>query len=87
MYSRGLDILYSPRELEIEHLPGDPVVLGLGGGGHVDGHHGGRARRPGVHSLRGVHLLYTVVQVGREVRSRKSLAAIVGSEHPSPCNI
>ena len=58
MYSRGLDILYSPRELEIEHLPGDPVVLGLGEGGHVDGHDG-RARPAGVHSLGGVYICCT----------------------------
>ena len=75
MYSRGLDILYSPRELEIEHLPGDPVVLGLGEGGHVVGH-GGRARDV-VHLLLGlaVHTytspLYTSI-VGREVRQENN---------------
>ena len=77
MYSRGLDILYSPRELEIEHLPGDPVVLRLGGGSLVVGR-GGRARPASVHSLGRVYICCTLLYTSGEKSAwRESLAAIV----------
>ena len=68
---------FGPRELEFEHLPGDPVVLGLGGEGLVVGH-GGRARCAGVHSLGGVYICCTPLYTSGEKSAwRESLAAIV----------